>query len=175
VWDFPTQVNGQAMRCWGVYDTNLLSDGRRPPLKEPLADEMRKRGFELDDYEVKGYPIRWFSPENKVSVPRVILVGDAAGADPFLGEGISMALAYGSLAAREIDEAFRRNDFSFNRYKFRLACSGLGQTLFARWFLANLIYSLKWKWFQFLFWRLLKPIANVIAWNFILNWSKRLK
>ncbi len=24
-WDFPTQIAGQAYRCWGVYDTNLLA------------------------------------------------------------------------------------------------------------------------------------------------------
>ena len=24
VWDFPTQVKGKPMRCWGIYDTNIL-------------------------------------------------------------------------------------------------------------------------------------------------------
>ena len=31
VWDFPTQVNGEAMRCWGIYDTNILANEKRPP------------------------------------------------------------------------------------------------------------------------------------------------
>jgi flavin-dependent dehydrogenase len=34
----------------------------------------------------------------------VLLVGDAAGADPLFGEGISIALGYGVVAAREIGE-----------------------------------------------------------------------
>jgi flavin-dependent dehydrogenase len=174
VWDFPTQVDGQAMHCWGIYDTNLLATEKRPQLKEPLAREMARFGFNLDDYEIKGYPLRWFSPANQISASRVLLVGDAAGADPFLGEGISIALGYGALAARAIGRAFARNDFSFGDYKSRVLKSPLGQALVARWFLTNVIYPLKWKWFQILIWRLLKPVVVAFAWLFVLNWGKRL-
>jgi hypothetical protein len=51
---------------------------------------------------------------------------------------------------------------------------GLGQTLVARWVIAQIIYSLKWKWFQSLLWRGLKPIVVTVAWVFVLNWSRRL-
>ena len=173
VWDFPTQVKGEPMRCWGVYDTNLLADQKRPPLKEPLAEEMKRHGFDLNNYEIKGHPIRWYSPWNQMSVPRVLLVGDAVGADAIFGEGISMALGYGNIAAQEIAESFRRGEFSFRRYKLRLVRSGLGQTLFARWLITQIIYTFKWRWFQILLWRILKPIVLLIAWIFILNWSKR--
>jgi flavin-dependent dehydrogenase len=174
VWDFPTQIKGEPMRCWGIYDTNLLSDEKRPQLKEPLAQEMSRLGFHLDDYEIKGHPIRWFSPDNPMSVPRVLLVGDAIGADPVFGEGISIALGYGNLAAREIRNSFQRNDFSFRGYKTRVLMSPLGQTLVARWFITYIIYSLKWKWFQVLLWRILKPIVIIVAWIFVLNWGRRM-
>ena len=174
VWDFPTQIKGEPMRCWGIYDTNILSNEKRPQLKEPLAQEMSRRGFNLDDYEIKGHPIRWFSPDNPMSVPRVILVGDAVGADPFFGEGISIALGYGNLAARAIKDAFGRNDFSFRNYKTRVLMSPLGQTLMARLFITYLIYPLKWKWFQYLLWRILKPFVIVFAWMFVLNWGRRM-
>ncbi len=174
VWDFPTQVNGQIMRCWGIYDTNLLAEEERPPLKEPLDEEMSRFGFHLQDYEIKGHPIRWFTPQNPMAVPRVLLVGDAAGADPFLGEGISIALGYGALAARAIGESFVKNDFSFNSYKKRVLKSALGQTLITRWFLTYVIYPFKWKGSQILFWRILKPIAVPFAWKFVLNWGKRM-
>ena len=174
IWDFPTQVNGEAMRCWGIYDTNLLAGEKRPPLKEPLAEEMSRLGFNLDDYELKGHPIRWFSPENPMSVPRVLLVGDAVGADPIFGEGISIALGYGAVAARELSESFQRNEFSFRRYKRRVVRSALGQTLIARWIITYIIYPLKWRWFQILLWRFLKPIVILIAWIFVLNWGKRM-
>lgn len=174
VWDFPTQVRGIPMRCWGVYDTNLLADQKRPALKEPLAKEMQRHGFNLNDYEIKGHPIRWYSPWNKMSVPRVLLVGDAVGADAIFGEGISMALGYGNLAAREIAESFRRGEFSFRGYRSRVVRSGLGQTLFARWLITQVIYSFKWRWFQILLWRLMKPVVLFFAWIFVLNWSKRI-
>lgn len=173
VWDFPTQINGNPMRCWGVYDTNLLANYERPPLLKPLAKEMQTQGFNLDDYELKGHPIRWYSPQNRVSIPRVLLVGDAVGADAIFGEGVSMALGYGIIAAWEIEESFQRGEFSFRKYKHRLRKSGLGQSLFARWFLAQVIYTFKWRWFQFLLWRILKPIVTFVAWTFILNWSKK--
>ena len=173
-WDFPTQVKGQALRCWGIYDTNLLANEKRPALKDPLAEEMARHGFDLGQCELKGHPIRWFDPAQPLSVPRVLLVGDAAGADSLFGEGISMALGYGALAAREIGESLRRNDFSFNGYKSRVVRSGLGQTLIARWVITQFIYTFKWKWFQILLWRLLKPIVLFVAWIFVLNWSRRL-
>jgi len=175
VWDFPTQINGTAMRCWGIYDTNILAGEKRPQLKEALASEMSRYGFDLNNYEIKGYPIRWFSPENQMSAPRVLLVGDAAGADPLFGEGISIALGYGILAASEIAESFQRGEFSFRRFKLRVMRSGLGQTLIARWIIAYIIYPLKWKWFQILLWRFLKPFVVLVAWIFVLNWSRRIK
>ncbi len=175
IWDFPTQIKGQPMRCWGIYDTNLLANEKRPALKETLVDEMTRHGFNLNDYELKGHPIRWYHPKSPISAPRVLLVGDAAGADSIFGEGISMALGYGFIAAQEIEEAFRQNDFSFSNYKRRVAKSGLGQTLYARWVLTNIIYTFKWKWFQFLLWRVLQPFVLMVAYTYVLNWSKRLK
>lgn len=174
IWDFPTQVNGEAMRCWGIYDTNILAGGKRPQLKAPLAREMERARLNLEEYEIKGHPIRWFSPENPMSASRVLLVGDAAGADPLFGEGISFALGYGELAAREIGEAFNRNDFLFRKYRGRVLRSPLGQAMLARWLIASVIYSFKWKWFQVLLWRILKPVVLAVAWLFVLNWGKRL-
>lgn len=175
IWDFPTQVNGEAKRCWGIYDTNILANGQRPPLKETLAKEMEHVGFDLNDYEIKGHPIRWYSPENQMSVLRVLLVGDAAGSDPLFGEGISIALGYGAIAAHEIQESIQRGEFSFRGYKRRVVRSALGQALTARWFITYIIYPIKWKWFQILLWRIMKPVVLVVAWLFVLNWGKRLK
>ena len=174
IWDFPTQIKGEPMRCWGIYDTNILSNGKRPQLKDPLAQEMRRLGFNLNDHELKGHPIRWFSPQNKMSVQRVLLVGDAVGADPVFGEGISIALGYGAVAAREIHESIQRGEFSFRGFRRRVVRSALGQTLIARWVIAYIIYPIKWRWFQILLWRVLKPLVLLIAWLFVLNWGKRL-
>ena len=175
VWDFPTQINGEPARCWGIYDTNLLAGEKRPQLKEPLAQEMSRLGFNLGDYEIEGHPIRMFSPRNEMSVPGVLLVGDAAGADPLLGEGISMALGYGNIAAQAIRDAFQKDDFSFDDYRKRILLSPLGRTLLARRLVMKVIYPLKWKWFQIFLWRISKPIVISIAWLFVLNWGRRMR
>ena len=102
-------------------------------------------------------------------------MGDAAGTDPLFGEGISFALGYGNWAARETVRALETGDFSFRGSKFRLARSALGQALFARWFIANIVYVIKWRWFQSLLWRVLKPVIILVAWLFVLNWGRRIR
>jgi flavin-dependent dehydrogenase len=174
-WDFPTQIKGRPMRCWGIYDTNILAARPRPQLKDPLAQEMARHGYDLDKYELKGHPIRWFSPFNQFSVPRVILVGDAAGADGIFGEGISMALGYGKIAAQTIRDAFSRNDFSFRSYRRRLLLSPLGRTLTFRTAITHVLYHLHWEWVQKLFWRVLKPVVAAASFILVLNWAKRMR
>ena len=173
-WDFPTQIKGQSSRCWGIYDTNLLADHRRPPLKDPLAQEMRRHGYNLEDYEIQGHPIRWFSPFNRFSAPHVILVGDAAGADGIFGEGISIALGYGRLAARAIRQACSTGDFSFRDYHRRILLSPLGQALTVRTAITQSLYRMHWAWFQKFFWRVLKPVVAGAAMVFVLNWARRM-
>jgi flavin-dependent dehydrogenase len=174
VWDFPTLVNGQPTRCWGIYDANLYAADQRAGLKETLAAELKRRGLELDAHTLQGHPIRWFDPFRPLCVPRVLLAGDAAGADPLVGEGISMALGYGKLAAAEIAAAFSRDDFSLTGYRRRVLMSPLGQTLVARWVIAQVIYTLRWRWFHILLWWILKPVVRVVAWMFVLNWGNRM-
>jgi len=174
-WDFPTQLQGQPMRCWGIFDNNLLSDGPRAPLKTQLAEEMARSGYALKDSELQGHPIRWFNPFAQLSVPGVLLVGDAAGGDPLFGEGISLALGYGKLAARSIKSAFEHNDFSFQDHRKRILTSSLGQTLVFRTIFANVLYTFHWRWFQRLVWQFLKPLVLAAGWLLVINWGKRLK
>jgi geranylgeranyl reductase family protein len=57
------------------------------------------------------YPV-YFSPRRSYGY-RVLLVGDAARVnEPVTGEGIYCALKSGALAARTIDQAFQKSDFS---------------------------------------------------------------
>jgi flavin-dependent dehydrogenase len=174
-WDFPTQINGQPMRCWGIYDTNVLSYKDRPALKEPLAGEMARHGFDLGQYELKGHPIRWFSPFNRFAVPHVILVGDAAGADGIFGEGISMALGYGLIAARAVRDALAHHDYSFRDYRKRILLSPLGQVLTIRTGITHILYHLHWAWFQMFFWRVFKPVVAAVSLLLVLNWGRRMK
>lgn len=171
MWDFPTQVNGKAKRVWGIYDSNLNPMNRRPSLRGLLADELSRHGYRLEDFKLEGHPIHLFTPFNPFSARRLILVGDAAGVDPFFAEGISVALAYGIIAANSIRSAFSRKLFSFRDYPRRLVFSPLGRMLTIRWLFANILYGLPWGWFQFLIWRILNPLVNLVSRFLIINWT----
>lgn len=175
VWDFPTQVEGQPARCWGIYDSNLRSDRSRQPLKTTLAEEMAHHGYRFEDYELKGHPIRWFHPRSTFAIPRMILVGDAAGVDPLFGEGISFALGYGSLAAQTLRDAFSKHDFKFRDYKQRIILSPMGFALTVRTFITHILYNLHYPALQRIFWQrmgwLVKPAARLS----VINWARRSK
>jgi flavin-dependent dehydrogenase len=172
-WDFPSQVKGQPVRVWGIYDANLFESAKRTPLKELLAAEMARHGYRLEDCEIHGHPIRWFDPLNKFSVPGVLLVGDAAGVDSIFGEGISIALGYGKIAARSLLAALRKNDFSFREYHARLLLSPLGQALVVRWLITYVLFSLQWRWIQFLIWVVLQPFVYLVSMLGVINWARR--
>jgi len=174
-WDFPTQLKGVPMRCWGIFDNNLLAGSPRAPLKTQLEEEMQRHGYNLAECELEGHPIRGFSLFAQFSVPGVLLAGDAAGSDPLFGEGISIALGYGKLAAQEIQIAFKSNAFSFQGYRKRILCSSLGRTLILRTLIARIIFTFHWRWFQRLVWHFLHPLVKLAGWLLIINWGKRLK
>ena len=174
-WDFPTQVGGKPTRCWGIYDANLRPHGRLTPLRTPLSDEMQRHGCELMQSDLQGHPIRWFSPFSRFAVPRVVLVGDAAGADGIFGEGISIALGYGKLAAGAIRDAVARDDYSFRSYRGRVLTSPLGRALTLRTGITHILYRLHWEWFQRFFWRFLRPLVLAVSLLLVLNWSRRMR
>ena len=173
-WHFPSQEEGIPMHCWGIYDANLFPYEKRQSLVEMLSSEMARYGYDFGELDLNGHPIRRFDPFNDLSAPRVLLVGDAAGVDPLFGEGISIALGYGKVAATTIVDAFNQDKFDFKGYKRRVLTSPLGQVLIARWITAYFIYSVQWPWCHILLWRFLNPINLVIAWVFLLNWGRRM-
>lgn len=175
LWDFPAQVGGEEARCWGIYDSNIIPRKERTPLREALAVEMAAHGYALDDVELKGHPIRWYEPLNKAALPRILLVGDALGAGALLGEGISPALGYGKVAAKEILRAFEQDDFRFRGYKLRFWRSGLGGSLWRRTFIARLFYSFSGEFWQFLIWRVYGWAAGLLGFLFVIGWEKPLK
>jgi flavin-dependent dehydrogenase len=93
---------------------------------------------------------------------RVLLVGDAAGIAPLLGEGISPALAFGRVAADAIEAAFRSNDFSLKDYGRRVFLSEVGGYLSLRWLVAYWVYSIApWPALMHAFWTLIWMLSKV--------------
>ncbi|NCP86340.1 NAD(P)/FAD-dependent oxidoreductase [bacterium] len=173
VWDFPTQVGGALMHCWGVYDANLHPGSAQAKLKDVLAEELTRHGLSLDGVEVQGHPIRWFEPSAPFSAPGIILAGDAAGVDALFGEGIAPALGYGKIAAQALVDAFARQDFRFSTYKKRLLRSELGKSLTWRTRTARLAFGIRNRALQSFTWNRLGLPIRLWVENRLIFWSKR--
>jgi flavin-dependent dehydrogenase len=138
-WVFPSLVNGQPNLNCGVYDARIDSTQPKADLMQIMDQGLDGIKIDVSSIKVEGHPIRWFSPWNQISEHGIILVGDAAGTDPLFGEGISVSLAYGAVAARELERAFHDRDFNFRRYKKSVLLSDVGQYLLLRWLVASVM------------------------------------
>jgi flavin-dependent dehydrogenase len=172
-WDFPALENGRPVRVRGIYDSNVVPVKKEISLPAALADEFGRHGYRLAEYKLEGHPLRWFEAKSAFSAPHVLLAGDAAGADALFGEGISIALGYGRLAAEAIQDAFIRQDFSFRDYRRTLLRSEMGKALRRRTGLAKLFYRLRSRFIQALVWRKLGWLVEWVMQTFMIGWAKR--
>jgi len=88
-------------------------------------------------------------------------------------EGISIALGYGELAARAIQNAFISQDFSFGDYKKAILRSALGQALQRRTWLAKFYYQLRNRAVQAFIWRNLGWLIEWVMQTFMIGWASR--
>ncbi len=162
-WDFPSVKAGEPYMNRGLFDARVRPDRPRAQLKPVLSAELESRGLKLGDWRLEGHPERWFDPNEPHSVPRVVLAGDAAGVEPWLGEGISHALDFGIRAADQVMDALARGDYSFANYTRTIARSPLGRRLrFKRW-IAHYVYGNRGEWFYRSGWRMLQLGLPLLA------------
>jgi geranylgeranyl reductase family protein len=165
-WDFPSIIKGESYMNRGLFDSRAQPKRPKADLKRELRRSLDARSRNLDDYKLKGHPIRWFGDDGRYAIPRVILAGDAAGTDPLAGEGISFALAYGDVAAVAIVDAFTQRDFSFADYGERIVTHQVLKQLPVRVRLARLIYRLsKYPWICRLIWRAIAFAMRFSRWK----------
>ncbi len=164
-WDFPSFVNGQAFMNRGLFDSRAQSKRPKADLKQILRTSMAERDRDLDDYKLKGHPIRWWDRNGRFSDRRVLLVGDAAGADPLMGEGISFALGYGEVAAEAINNAFAQENFSFRTYRNLLLANPLFKQLDIRTRLARTAYRFKSPTFIRFCWQIAPQVVGRTRWR----------
>ena len=172
-WDFPALENGRPVRVRGIYDSNVYPVKTDISLQAALADEFGRHGYRLAEYKLEGHPLRWFESKSAFSAPHLLLAGDAAGADALFGEGISIALGYGELAASAIQEAFIRKDFSFREYRKTILRSELGKALRRRTWTAKLYYRLRSRPIQALVWRKLGWLVTWVMQTCMIGWASR--
>ncbi|MEM7802624.1 MAG: FAD-dependent monooxygenase [Chloroflexota bacterium] len=164
-WDFPSIVDGELRMNRGVFDSRSRPERERANLKQTLNDAMEERDRQLDSKKVKGHPIRWMNLRGQYSRERILLAGDAAGADPLFGEGIGVALAYGKVAAHALTDAFERNDFSFRSYKRRVLTNGVLFSVAVRTAVAGSAYRLKSRRGFEIGWGIARFIISLTPWS----------
>jgi flavin-dependent dehydrogenase len=168
-WAFPCLIDGVPHANVGVYALPP-TDGTR--LKAELRAELTRVGGASTEW--KAFPIRTYAAGSALAAPRALLVGDAAGVDPLMGEGISFALEHGVLAADAILEARTTGDWSFRSYARAVARGPIGRKLRRLGLGARLFYGRR----QRLWFRLAaaSPRAQAIglAWyNGVDGWDER--
>ncbi|QDU38848.1 hypothetical protein Mal4_31780 [Maioricimonas rarisocia] len=89
------------------------------------------------------------------------------------GEGIGPAPGYGKLAAKALQDAFARNDFSFVSYGDLVRKSELGKSLTRRANAAELAYRLGSPLAQNVIWRRMGPLIRWYLQGRIFNWTDR--
>jgi flavin-dependent dehydrogenase len=124
LWEFPCWIDGAPFVNLGAY---ALDRGGETPLPGLVRERARELGF--DSVRLEAFPIRWYHHAEPLSAPGALVIGDAAGCDPLMGEGISFAFEYARLAAGEIATAFSTGDFAFAGYSARVRGSWFGRKL----------------------------------------------
>lgn len=125
-WDFPSLHAGEPRMNRGV-------GGRSWPthtsLRRVLDDELRQRGQRPTNGDLRGATIPIYDPRLPQGAANVLLAGDAVGVDPWLGEGISIAIGTGLVAGHAVIEALGRGGLDFGQHHRRIARSAVGTTL----------------------------------------------
>ncbi len=150
LWAFPCLIGGVAHVNIGIYalgQTRLASTELRRLLGAEVA-ALTGPASRRPAYRLRAFPICGYHPRRPLAGRRVVLVGDAAGAEPLMGEGISFAFEYGKFAAGEIVSALRSRRVDFSGYTERFARSRVGKKLFRLALTTRLFYGPAWRfWF----------------------------
>jgi menaquinone-9 beta-reductase len=162
-WDFPSLIGDSPFFNRGVYDARYYKEKSKAHLPEILNQALSAQNSDFASHKLQSHPIHWFSLGSCFSAPRLLLVGDAAGADPLLGEGIAPAIGYGEVAAQAVQDAFTRQDFSFHSCKRRILLSPVGRYLLVRSYIAWWSFRLCHQpWFMHTLWSALMIMARIL-------------
>ena len=130
-------VEGQARVCRGIYVVRSLGPEN---VQERFRTYLARKGLDMQRYRLKPFGERGFDPRERLSVPRVLLAGEAAGIDIATGEGIAQAIQYGALAADYLARAFARGELGFADWRRVVQRAGLGRSLFLRTLIFRTMY-----------------------------------
>ncbi len=141
IWHCPCIKNNTPHMCHGLADFRIFRDRKKADMKNILSNILQSRNKNMEQETLLSHPIRWFSNEDTISQPNILLAGDAVGIEPAFGGGIHFALSYGNVAAKTVNDAFKNNDFSFKDYKQRIQTHLIGKWIAECTKIANGIYG----------------------------------
>jgi len=131
-WIFPSRDADSPLLSCGiaVCAPDCARSGRLA--RSFLLEWLASRGLQCDSSSIRGHGGIAYDPDARLGAPRVCLAGDAAGVDPYLGEGIPCALGTGIAAADAVVAASDRNDFDLTRHHERVRRSAIGEIMARR-------------------------------------------
>ena len=143
LWAFPCLIDEVPHVNIGIYSLGANSFSHTA-LQDCLLKEIDALGPSLQPdtaRRLRAFPIYGYDAKRPLAAPHVVLAGDAAGAEPLMGEGISFALEYGAFAAHAVRGALETKDFTFDTYTPTIAQSWLGKKLARLSFATTLFYG----------------------------------
>jgi geranylgeranyl reductase family protein len=142
VWVFPApggRVNVGLMHAEATARGSASASKNGAALVTLLREELATHGLVLGS-EVRGWPAWGYRRSTRISASRVLCVGDAAGIDALSGEGISVAMEQGLVAAEAITDGLAAGSLGFRDYRRRIARAVVGRELVLDGWLAWLLY-----------------------------------
>jgi menaquinone-9 beta-reductase len=182
LWEFPCLIQGTPHINFGIYslgDTQLGNAELQNMLAYEIASfrpnlELGTWNSELVSLKFRAFPIAGYVPKRLIAAPHVILVGDAAGAEPLMGEGISFAFEYGKFAAQAIVQALQTQRYDFSDYTETLTRSWLGKKLTRLHYSTRFFYGPTARWWFFLAARSRRLQSLGLKWyNGVDDWPRR--
>ena len=139
LWVFP--VPGRLLNVGLMHYPAYRTGG--PELIDMLRRGLAELDLELPERGTRGWPVWGYHPDQPISRPRVVAVGDAAGIDGLTGEGIAVAMEHAVVAGDAVVDAMATGDFSFRDYRQRIRRAVVGRELALDRWLARLLYGSK--------------------------------
>jgi flavin-dependent dehydrogenase len=139
-WIFPGPYEDPPVFSMGVMVTPFQNSDFGS-LSSLFARWLWNRGVDLKRFDLQAHPALRYESRASYSQEGILFAGDAVGIDPLFGEGITSALAIGTIAAHSALDAIRKDDFSFADYGNRIRSSFVGTLMRRRCILARKLYT----------------------------------